>query len=221
MQIIKRDWNLYNLRLVNRGRPSNYLLPAVENRSNDIKVMNKGKVGRPYQYSNMEIFAAYAIKCIFKLGYREASGIVEDFEQQYGAENTPNFRTIQWRIKKLRKDIISISIHDESKDLVDIEVVIDSTGIKSRNDDEYRSTKYGKVKDWEKMHVLVDKKTRKILNIIITDSSTGDAKEFIHLLEPIENVKVAAADGANDSNKNFEYCDDRRILLLYLSTLMQ
>jgi len=110
MQTIKRNWNLYNLRLVNRGRPSNYLLPAVENRENDLKVMNKGKVGRPYQYSNVEIFAAYAIKCIFKLGYREASGIVEDFEQQYGVDNTPNFRTIHWRIKKLRKEIISISI---------------------------------------------------------------------------------------------------------------
>jgi len=99
MQIIKRDWNLYNLRLVNRGRPSNYLLPAVENRSNDIKVMNKGKVSRPYQYSNVEIFAVYAIKCIFKLGYRETSGIVGDFEQQYDVDNAPNLRTIHWRIK--------------------------------------------------------------------------------------------------------------------------
>ena len=34
------------------------------------------------------------------------------------------------------------------------------------------------------------------------------------MLEPIENVKVAAADGANDSNKNFEYSDDRRIVPL-------
>ena len=105
---------------MNRGRPSNYLLPAVENRDNDLKVMNKGKVGRPYRYSNVEIFAAYAIKCIFKLGYREASGIVEDYERQNGVANTPNFRTIQWRIEKLRKDIISISIHKESKDIVDI-----------------------------------------------------------------------------------------------------
>ena len=72
--------------------------------------MNKGKVDRPYQYSNVEIFTAYAIKCIFKLGYREASGIVEDFEQQYGVDNTPNIRTMHWRIKKLKKEIISISI---------------------------------------------------------------------------------------------------------------
>ena len=34
------------------------------------------------------------------------------------------------------------------------------------------------------------------------------------MLEPIENVKVAAADGANDSNKNFEYSDNRHILPL-------
>jgi hypothetical protein len=162
---------------VNRGRPSNYLLPAVENRDNDLKVMNKGKVGRPYRYSNVEIFAAYAIKCIFKLGYREASGIVEDYERQNGVANTPNFRTIQWRIEKLRKDIISISIHEESKDMVDIEVIIDSTGIKNRNDGEYRSTKYGKRKEWGKMHIVVDRKTKRILNIIITDSGTGDVKE--------------------------------------------
>ena len=199
---------------MNRGRPSNYLLPAVENRENDLKVMNKGKVGRPYQYSNVEIFAAFAIKCIFKLGYREASGIVEDYERQYGAENTPNFRTIQWRIKKLRKDTILLSIHEESKDMVDIEVIIDSTGIKSRNDGEYRSTKYGKVKDWEKMHVVVDKKTHKILNIIITDSSTGDAKEFIPLLKLIEHVKTAVGDGAYDSEDNFKHCDEKGIISL-------
>jgi len=77
MQNIKRNWNLYNLRLVDRGDPLIISPLAVENRENDLKVMNEGKVGRPYQYSNVEIFAAYAIKCIFKLGYREASGIVE------------------------------------------------------------------------------------------------------------------------------------------------
>jgi len=43
MQNIKRNWNLYNLRLVNRGRPSNYLLPAVENREKGLKVMKRAR----------------------------------------------------------------------------------------------------------------------------------------------------------------------------------
>ena len=34
------------------------------------------------------------------------------------------------------------------------------------------------------------------------------------MLEPIENVNVAAADGANNFNKNFEYGDYRHILPL-------
>ena len=48
--------------------------------------------------------------CIFKLGYRETSGIVEDYERQYSVENIPNFRTIRWWIKKLRKDLVDIGV---------------------------------------------------------------------------------------------------------------
>jgi len=44
--------------------------------------------------------------------------------------------------------------------MVDIEVVIDSTGIKNRNDGEYRATKYGKKKEWCKIHIAVDSKTK-------------------------------------------------------------
>jgi len=42
--------------------------------------------------------------------------------------------------------------------MVNIEVIIDSTKVKSRNDGEYRSTKYGKRKGWSKMHILVYRK---------------------------------------------------------------
>ena len=34
------------------------------------------------------------------------------------------------------------------------------------------------------------------------------------MLEPIKHIKAAAADGANDSDKNFEYSDNRRTLPL-------
>jgi len=88
---------------VNCDTPSNYPLPAVENREKNLKVLNKDKVGRPYQYSDVEIFAAFAIKCVFKLGYREAADLVEDYEQSYGVENTPDFRTIHWRVMKYQK----------------------------------------------------------------------------------------------------------------------
>jgi len=43
---------------------------------------------------------------------------------------------------------------------VNIEVIIDSAGIKSRNGGEHRPTKYGKRKEWSKMHIVVDRKTK-------------------------------------------------------------
>jgi hypothetical protein len=89
---IKRNWPLYNKRLVDRGRPSTYLRRALKNRYRDLKILNKGKVGRPYQYSNVEILAAFALKCYRKTGYRQAAGEVYDFENARGIKNTPDFK---------------------------------------------------------------------------------------------------------------------------------
>jgi len=216
MTNIKRNWPLYNSLLVNRGRLSSYLLPAVENRGRDLRILNRNKVGRPYQYSTVEILAAFAIKCVLKLGYREASGMVLDFELAWEVKNSPNFRTIHWRIKKLKKSGIILSIrHRTVNDIDYIDVIIDSTGIKSRNDGEYRSTKYGKIKEWMKIHVAVDKKIRKILSIRVTRSNRGDTREFIPLLKSVKNkIRTVTADGAYDSEKNFEYCHKHNIIPL-------
>ena len=64
MMVEKRDWNEYNTKLVNRGRPSTYLSEALKRQNKDLIDMNKGKVGSPYQYSFMLILGAFAIKCV-------------------------------------------------------------------------------------------------------------------------------------------------------------
>ena len=212
-----RNWSLYNSLLVIRGRVSTYLGPAIKSRGKDLKILNKNKVGRPYQYSTEEIVAAFAIKSVLKLGYREASGMVLDFELAWQVKNSPNFRTIHWRIKNMDKKGIRYSLLDayEVKHIVHIDVVIDSTGIKSRNDGEYRSTKYGKIKEWKKLHIVVDRRTHRILDMRVTSSSKGDTREFIPLLKSIKNkVRTVIADGAYDSEKNFEYCHKHNIIPL-------
>jgi len=212
-----RNWGLYNSLLVTRGRVSTYLRPAIRSRGRDLKILNKNKVGRPYQYSTEEIVAAFAIKSVLKLGYREASGMVLDFELAWQVKNSPNFRTIHWRIKNMDKKGIKYRLLDtyEIKHIVHIDVAIDSTGIKSRNDGEYRSTKYGKIKEWKKLHIVVDRRTLRILNMRVTSSSKGDTGEFIPLLKSIKNkVRTVIADGAYDSEENFEYCDKNNIIPL-------
>ena len=45
----------------------------------------------------------------------------------------------------------------------------------------------------------------------ITDESVGDSKMFKPLLDKIENIKDVLADGAYDTNDNFDYLDERGV----------
>jgi len=75
-----------------------------------------------------------------------------------------------------------------------------------------------------KMHVMVDSKTKKIYAVSVTDDSHGDAPEFNKLLdEALQNIKdspnvtqsnelYVGADGAYDSNENFDECRQQNII---------
>ncbi len=206
-----RNWKTYNHMLINRGKPSTYIKPAISNNKVNLLKINDGKVGHPYVYSEVLIVAGFAVKSIFKIGYREAAGMIKDYAELVRSSCSPDFRTIQWRISKMKSDGIKFVIYTKNKTL---DVVIDSSEVKSTNYGEYRSTKYDKIKMWEKIHIAVDRKTHKILNIIVTGNDVGDPREFIPLLgqvKELNNVKSATADGAYDSEKNFKYCDDNNI----------
>jgi hypothetical protein len=180
----------------------------------DLSEMNKEKEGKPFVYTDMLIIASFAVKSVFKIGYREAAGTMADYADLMGILH-PDFRTIQWRISKMQKDGIKLLIYPKGK--TNLEVVIDASGIKPVNDGEYRSTKYDKIKIWEKIHIAIDRATRRILNIIVTGNDVADITEFVPLLKPIEEengIGNVITDGAYGSEENFKYCDDRDISTL-------
>lgn len=175
-------------------------------------VLNQGKVGKPYEYSDVLIIAGFAVKAVNKCGYRQAAGTVAEYLSLNGINKSPDFRTIQWRISQLKESGIKFMIYENCGR--DIEVLIDASGIKSVKDGEYRSTKYGKIKMWEKIHIAIDRKTRRILNMIVTGNEVGDIREFIPLMDPIvkmNDVAKVTADGAYDAEEHFKYCDNNGI----------
>ncbi len=209
MIVKKRNWNEYNTKLVNRGRPSTYLSEALKRQSKDLIEMNKGKVGSPYQYSFMLILGVFAIKCVDKKGYREATGTVSDYLMFYGITSCPCFTTIQWRIQQLKKKGIKLMIYASIDEEETIDVIMDSTGIKSRKDGEYRSDMYSKIKDWKQLHIAISRKTHKILNMKVTKAHSGDANQFIEMMTPIverKRVSSSRTDGGYDSEDNFAFC---------------
>ena len=75
---------------------------------------------------------------------------------------------------------------------------------------------YGK-KDYLKIHVAVNIKTKEILVLEVTDEKVHDGKVMEQLVEQVlENnhdaqIKSLLGDGAYDSNENFKYLQKKKI----------
>lgn len=140
----------------------------------------------------------------------------------------PSYGHICKRINKLNDDCSNI--HSNKCNIVDDELIIaiDSTGIKITNRGQWMQDKWNmqnkskkKKKGYLKIHVAVNIKTKEILALKVTDEKVHDGKQMNalveHVLERNENKNykiktVVLADGAYDSNKNFKYLNEKRIV---------
>ena len=203
-----RNWNLYNQRLVDRGRMVIDIL--IEHDLTDpksLQEMNKDKVGRRFVFCSGLISAAFAVKCILRFGYREVAGFVSKIYDKLH-KPTPNFRTIWWRIDRMKNEGVKFGIQ-EGKHRV---VAIDSTGLRPVNDGEYRAMKYDVRKEWIKLHAVVDVKTKEILSIKITKGNVHDNTQFKKVVGPlVPNVSAVFADKAYDAVKTFDFCRSKEM----------
>lgn len=205
-----RNWKEYNCALVNRGRVINIYISADLCKETDLRKSNRGKFGRPYEYTDAVILGAYALKCLFRFGYRQTSGLSCDISNYVKDVATPNFRTIWWRVKKLGRKNFNVTKRISQNG--DMEIAIDSTGIKSTGAGEYLTYLYRKKKNWLKLHIVVDVNTHDILNARVTKRKIGDSQKFVELVSPlIKNTKEIYADGGYDSNQIFEYIENKGI----------
>jgi len=69
----------------------------------------------------------------------------------------------------------------------DLNLLIDSTGVKAEGDGEWSARKHGpsKPRDWRKVHLRVDAETLEIRAIEVTGSRAGDAPILPDLLDQI------------------------------------
>ena len=194
-----RNWRIYNGMLESRGDLTLLVDPAVLKQDRDLKAQNKGKRGRPYQYSSGLIFAAFAIKQIVRLPYRQARALLKSLMGRITKLITPNFRSIWYRVSRMKESDIDFRIRP-LKPGEKIELVLDSSGVKKVNDGEYRTMKYDKRKGWLKLHISVNADTIEILTEEITEDDVGDNSMFDELVEPIEDgISILRTDGAYDS----------------------
>jgi len=179
--------------------------------------MNEGKKGKPFTFPDSFILVIGYIRYSFHLPYRQTEGIIKATGKSLPG-NPPIYGHICKRINRLNIDIKRDRTDDEDDDLI---ISIDSTGIKVTNRGQWMNEKWNvqNRNGYLKIHVAVDIKTKEILALEVTDEKVHDGKLLKKLVSNVSDsrepntvkIKSVLADGAYDSNANFQYLEDKKI----------
>ena len=232
------DWPSYNRSLVRRGEIL-FSYDFLDTWDSELERMNNNKMGKPFLFPDSFILAVGYIRCSFQLPYRQTQGIINAIiGRSLPSKSPPSYGHICKRINKINVDIKG-GVQGESKMADDdyIMISIDSSGAKITNRGQWMDKKW-KVKDrkgYLKIHVAVDLKTKEILALEVTDEKVHDGKMLKKLVNSVldnstttttttttssnsESIKKKViriesvlADGAYDSNSNFQYLQEKRI----------
>ena len=191
-----RNWPSYNAALKKRGSLSIWFDPEMGWTSPPT-----GKRGRQQQFSDAAIQTCLTLKVLFGMPLRQTTGFVESLLRVVGLTwAVPEVSTVCRRQKTLN---VSLPFRGGAGPL---NLLIDSTGIKSEGEGEWNARKHGGAKRriWCKIHIGIDEETREVRAVEITTSNVGDAPMLPELLEqipPDQAIGRVTADGAYDTRK--------------------
>ena len=223
------DWPSYNRSLLRRGEIL-FSYDYLDTWDSELEVMNQNKMGKPFLFPNSFILAIGYIRFAFQLPYRQTQGII-DATGKNSHSKSPSYGHICKRINKLNVEIRGGMGGDKTADDDDYIIMsIDSSGAKITNRGQWMDKKWNvqNRKGYLKIHIAVNIKTKEIIALEVTDekvhdgrmlkklvnqvldgssSTTGDTKSNKKLIK----IKSVSADGAYDSNRNFQYLQEKGI----------
>jgi hypothetical protein len=159
---LNKSWHEYNESLIERGRilmNISFLRPS----NREIKNMNKGKVGAPFEYSHTYIQFLAFLKIGFKISYRTVQGIVRGLSDYLKIEEI-HFTQIRRRILKVKPSVGNLNLdNDDNKPIT---LIVDASGLTITKKGDYIEHKWiRKKKEFIKLHIAVDAKSEKIVSV--------------------------------------------------------
>src|SRR5262244_66415 len=154
---LNKSWHEYNESLIERGR---ILMDIgfLRSSNREIKNMNKGKVGAPFEYSRTYIQFLAFLKTGFKISYRTVQGIVRGLSDYIRIEEV-HFTQIRRRILKIEPSVGNLSL-DNNDGNNPITVIVDASGLTITKKGDYIEQKWiRKKKEFIKLHIAVDAKS--------------------------------------------------------------
>lgn len=230
------DWPSYNRSLVRRGEIL-FSYDYLDTWDYELERMNENKMGKPFLFPDSFILAIGYIRYSFQLPYRQTQGIIDATGKNLHSKS-PSYGHICKRINKLNVEIrggVAGGLGNKAADDDDyIMISIDSSGTKITNRGQSWMDKKWKVqnrKGYLKIHIAVNIKTKEILALEVTDEKVHDGRMLKKLVNQVLDgssiktssnnesnrkkwvikIKSVSADGAYDSNANFQYLQEKRI----------
>jgi len=206
---LNKSWHDYNESLIERGR---VLIDVsfLKSSNKEIKKMNNGKVGAPFQYSDSYVQFLAFLKIGFKIPYRMVQGIVRGLSEYVKIVEEIHFTHIRRRMIRIKPSVGNDNHNEEP-----ITLVVDASGLTVSKKGDYIEQKWiRKKKEFIKLHIAVDAKSKKVVSFRITRGNVHDAKKFCPLVrEAVEkyNIDKVYADKAHDNKKNFNLLDDLNV----------
>jgi len=202
----KRDWPEYNNKLIKRGEWF-FDFSFLTNIKDELKNMNKDKVGRPYNYT--ESFIEFESKLQPYFDYRSIQGICVALSEKIKGFPINNYSNICRRVNELELNLPEINFDKP------IYVGNDGSGIKVSNRGEWMRQKWQVRRGWIKAVITVDVENKKILDIGVFEKGDSEPDVFgRHIKQLIKRgakIKKGCGDGAHDKRKLFNVLEKYKI----------
>ena len=210
---LNKSWHEYNESLIERGR----ILMDISFLGSDkreIKNMNKGKVGAPFEYSSTYIQFLAFLKIGFKISYRTVQGIIRGLSDYIRIEEI-HFTQIRRRILKAKPSIGDLNLDDDGEDKRPITLIVDASGLTITKKGDYIEQKWiRKKKEFIKLHIAVDAKSKKVVSFRVTKGNVHDSKKFSPMIREVSeqyDIDKLYADKAHDNKRSFQLLDGLNI----------
>ncbi len=202
----QRDWVEHNSKLIKRGEWF-FDFSFLESISQELREMNKDKVGRPYQYTDS--FIEFESKLQPYFDYRSLQGICKSLSEKIKGFPVNHYSNICRRINDLELNLPAIDFDKP------IFVGNDGSGIKVSNRGEWMRQKWQVRRGWIKAVITMDVENKKLLDIEVFEKGDSEPDIFErHIKQLIKKgaiIKKACADGAHDKRKLFNALEKHKI----------
>ena len=157
---LNRSWHDYNESLVERGRIL-MDISFIRSSNREIRKMNEGKVGAPFEYSHSYIQFLAFLKIGFKIAYRTIQGIVRGLSDYIRIEEM-HFTHIRRRILTSKPSVGKLNLEDDKPIAL---IVDDASGLTVTKKGDYIEEKWIRnKKEFIKLHIAVDAKSKKVVS---------------------------------------------------------